>query len=756
MAQYQPTSQYREASWKYVVWNRIEARPRNKNFDRVLKAEVHDPLFMLTRQWQFGEFNAEDTGSAVYAKVAMQTSKLSRFKSMNGSVQAINENIPLETLVEQMPVKINEKEKVQIGEKWLRLLKKASTEYNATTPAVPMNYLDYKNLFIGIYSFDFPDEVSSGDSEEDIIRKSKILSNQKLYQYKTIIANRKIDGYMLYNDITTNSNSVITNQAIDSNHIAVLNALSDDFKNWFSNLYSLPNQYETSWRKENLEYQFDLSSPNYDDEDGNRVANTVLNADSYYNGQLDWYAFDQIPTNETLNDLEDEGTSIANLNEDVLFTKTISLIPTEARFPGMPATRWWEMEDGRVNFGKLDANTTDVAKILLAEFALVYQDDWFVIPYKVPVGSISKIKGIVVKDVFGQKTYVQHSGENSNNWMDWNMYNLSLKDNDPGVAPAGTKLFFPPSITKTIESETIEEVVFARDEMANMVWAIEKNVSDGLGAGMDADQYVNDYKNKLLEFKPELDVDLDKDNSYAEILIDVSAVQPVVGDSIAVSFLDNNFTLNFIATTPTAEGEILCYEGQNLAEWSEILLNGLIENSILSDYFNFAQIADNENIRLTAKETGPMSITFDHSGVSITEGSKITFKDSYKLGNSVPENWIPFVPVHSADNRSIKLQRASMPRQVSTYSLLPIRPKSSLLRFGINDDDTLNAVDPKYFIHEEEVTRAGVNLKTKMKRVRWFNGKTYLWLGVEKKTGKGESNSNLQFDLIKNNEHVNY
>jgi hypothetical protein len=35
----------------------------------------------------------------------------------------------------------------------------------------------------------------------------------------------------------------------------------------------------------------------------------------------------------------------------------------------------------------------------------------------------------------------------------------------------------------------------------------------------------------------------------------------------------------------------------------------------------------------------------------------------YQVMNTVPENWIPFVPVHvDCDNRSIQLQRAALPR----------------------------------------------------------------------------------------------
>jgi hypothetical protein len=37
-------------------WNPLEGRPRTQDPDRALRAEVRDPLWMLTWQWQLGEF----------------------------------------------------------------------------------------------------------------------------------------------------------------------------------------------------------------------------------------------------------------------------------------------------------------------------------------------------------------------------------------------------------------------------------------------------------------------------------------------------------------------------------------------------------------------------------------------------------------------------------------------------------------------------------------------------------------------------
>ena len=73
----------------------------------------------------------------------------------------------------------------------------------------------------------------------------------------------------------------------------------------------------------------------------------------------------------------------------------------------MPNTRWWTFEDHATNFGDIDASTTDLAKLLFMEFALVYSNDWFVIPCTLPSGSLAQIRGMAVTNVFGERLWIQ-------------------------------------------------------------------------------------------------------------------------------------------------------------------------------------------------------------------------------------------------------------------------------------------------------------------------------------------------------------
>ena len=57
----------------------------------------------------------------------------------------------------------------------------------------------------------------------------------------------------------------------------------------------------------------------------------------------------------------------------------------------MPNPRFWEMEERQVNFGALDAQTTDQLLLVFAELGLVYGNDWFVVPYEVPVNTLCEV-----------------------------------------------------------------------------------------------------------------------------------------------------------------------------------------------------------------------------------------------------------------------------------------------------------------------------------------------------------------------------
>lgn len=125
---------------------------------------------------------------------------------------------------------------------------------------------------------------------------------------------------------------------------------------------------------------------------------------------------------------------------------------------------------------------------------------------------------------------------------------------------------------------------------------------------------------------------------------------------------------------------------------------------------------------------------------------------SYQVMNTVPENWIPFIPVRvPGDSRSIQLQRGALLRDLPSIPTDPpatpakVRPRTSLLREGLDLD---GASPQPYLLHEEEVTRAGTRLTVGYHRTRWAGGRVVVWLGAHRQTGRGEGSSRLAFDRL--------
>jgi len=590
------------------VWSRLEGRPRRVNFDRALRAEVHDALWMLTRQWQFGEFKGEDTGSAIFAKTSIKKSPLARtaygdLNANNLQVEGYQNEVPLEAIVESETIPFDLKMNQQITICWRKLLK---------SKGIPKSiYLNF------LFNYMLNDSSFSNNIEE-----ADIKSDQKIWAQRFAMEHRILNGETFYQALVdaTGASTLIT-VSIDSATAGLVDEAGTELMEWIEKIYVQPEPDKNAWVPSRLEYQFGNAArtePN---------SKTALVAKEYHNGRLDWYSYD---IEETMNSSHPLRNNVSVPNEATTTTSVpLTLIPTELRFGGMPVSRWWEFEDGHIDFGDLNAGTTEVPKIMMAEFALLYSNDWQVIPFTLPVGHLCKVNGITVTDVFGQKTNVRAANlGDDQNWQRWSIFNLT-KQNEGSAAQADNQLLLPSATPKILEGKPIEQVRFIRDEMANMVWAIEAIVPNLMGEGRDA------------------------------------------------------------------------YE------------------AFLSRITYLTQLSN-----------------FDNTVQGITEAAKFIYRLS---NNETPENWIPFIPVRTEDTiRQIKLQRGNLIRKKEGFSQDRILPYGQIL---------MEQATP-YFINEEEIPRAGVEVTRSFQRTRWFDGKVVTWLGRRKSTGRGEGSSGLKYDVL--------
>src|SRR4051794_28445617 len=87
-----------------VRWTRLELGSRDRELAPGLEARLHDPLWLLGRQWQFGEFAGGRTGSAIAAQVSASVTPLTALRQGRPGGAAARPyavaGAPLEALVE--------------------------------------------------------------------------------------------------------------------------------------------------------------------------------------------------------------------------------------------------------------------------------------------------------------------------------------------------------------------------------------------------------------------------------------------------------------------------------------------------------------------------------------------------------------------------------------------------------------------------------------------------------------------------------
>jgi hypothetical protein len=588
-------------------WNRVEGRPRTRQFDRALRAEIRDPLWMIARQWQLGEFRGDDAGSPVLAQMRMDHTRLTKAKLGEDPVEPLVDPLPLEARVERLHTplvrrgqKVSFDLRLLMGRHWLKSI--------ATIGPYAQAYRD-------AYPIRMPDPTAEADVD--------VCAHPGGFAMLTAVAGRAMDGGDLYLHLKAAGAHASDGVAVAPADRTDLDDAGVRFVNWFERLISQPPEgHDGAWRSDRLEYQFQASAP------VSANAAKVYAASEYYSGKLDWWAVDVDPERTTLEDAagpEDAG---------VIGTQMRTVIPTPLQFDGMPNPRWWTFEDGRVNLGAVTTATTDLAKLLFLEFSLVYSNDWLIAPFTAPAGTISTLTGCAVTNNFGERFWIRPAAEGlDDDPRRFTLFTSSVLGE--ARLPADTSLMLMPTALHVIDGPSTEEVVLLRDEMANMVWGVEKLVPLPDGSTVPGGEAARETR------------------SYFQRLL-------------------------------TAAG-----------------------------------------VGATGKPDSVADIR-------------------YRVMESVPENWIPFVPARTPDgDRAIRLQRAAMPRVLEGDPNEPSRitPLTTLLRDGLD-----MAEARPYFLEEAEVPREGVHVLKHFQRTRWQDGRVVVWLGVRKHTGRGEGTSGLSFD----------
>lgn len=421
---------------------RLETQPTAINLRAGLAAPLADPLWLMARQWQFNEFQGEDAGTPLRVQLAIRGMKVDAFRAGVDAAapwQPIGDHdVPLETRVEaERAWSTHARLRGEAGQHALRM----------ATPPV-------RKALLAAYPLVLPPPTDPDADRAGLL-------------WSMLLDKRTIDASALADELRPLLDGAGQLGGLPA-RLALVGPDADDAKlmlaSWLAWLDALIHEGDSdgssaSWQRNRMEYAFAL-----------RANDTQLDSAEYTDGHLDWDDF--------------QATAVTPGDDPVLQTFAVaSRHPTPVRYPGMPAERYWEFEDGNVNFAGAEAGVTDLLRMSVTEFALTFGNDWFLVPVRLPVGWLHRVSDFVITDNFGIPASA--NAIVNPNGSQWTMYSLTADVRLQGRADHA--LLLPDSLDGVLEGKVLEETMLARDEMANLAWAIEHIVQGVSGEPLDRD-----------------------------------------------------------------------------------------------------------------------------------------------------------------------------------------------------------------------------------------------------------------------------
>jgi hypothetical protein len=428
-----------------TIWSRLEILPTSADYMEALQAQVADPLWFLTRQWQFNEFHGEDAGSPIEVRLAGDQTSLARFhpNRFGPNPAAATrpydpKKAPLEVMVEAEPPKrAGAAQSLAAGLHFLRVLTAAGFAQVAAQTSGHANYR------------------LSVDAEIDE------QADPKGSAWAALARGRVPDGFKLADAIRAAGGGIPPGLSVPSASNAAVRKACADWLAWFD--ATLPPGGGECWVPDRLEYAFGTAASTGQSE-------AVAFVEEYFDGRLDWYDFSLAA-----------GPNLATRQSPPVVRSFNPMLPTPVRFAGMAADRFWEFEDAKVNLAQIQAGPTDLGRLLMIEFALAFGNDWYVIPVDLAIGTLFRVRNLTVRDTFGVTTQV---GPTRNaDPSRWSMFEISAAARAP--ADFANYFLLAPTIDGRLEGDPFEEVALFRDEMANMAWAVERKVPGAFGDPVD-------------------------------------------------------------------------------------------------------------------------------------------------------------------------------------------------------------------------------------------------------------------------------
>jgi hypothetical protein len=446
-------------------WTRVEPDSRDPTLNDGLEARIADPLWLLARQAAFGELTGQDAALPVEARLRAHVSRLTRLRAGPPPEQATAgqrltpDARPLERLVEAgsaQPGDVGALESAKAGLRYLRWLEVAPGAGNLS---------EYRKGLLAAYPF--PPRPRLTPASPVVAKPPPDPTSPDLRVY----VGRVPDGAALYAAFsaakTYPSGGLPSAPALGGANRTVVTNVARAWCRWFESVYLDGAGPPQSWNPARNEHSFSVAAPGPAHE-------RVFSTSEYASGSLDWHDFDL------------GGASAGAQASDVPAGDqplVITMMPSPVRYRGMPAARFWELEDASVDFGDIDAPPEDVTSSLIIEFVLRYGNDHFLFPVPLPVGAVCRVDSVAVRDTFGQTTLIRPVAKVDGAAGPFRLFEHAWLPSGAGGREPLFMLF--PTVAAAIASAPLEDVGFLRDQIADVVWAVEHTAPGPSGLPVD-------------------------------------------------------------------------------------------------------------------------------------------------------------------------------------------------------------------------------------------------------------------------------
>jgi hypothetical protein len=425
-----------------------------------LEGRIYDPLWLLGRQWQVREFVGDDAGSPINAELQALSVPLAAYQS--GTAQPIAcGQFPLDALAGPEPRdEPTLFERAEAGAQLTDLLAASGCSAAGIAGLVANNPL--------------PSPAPGAADAQGM-------------SYLALLAGRVPDAGAVepLARQAVASGTVPSGLGLSTGDDAAFLKAAADWVAWLDALAIGASDNGDAWVDANLDHQFTIRA-------GQPLATPLGFAASAWDGQpIDWYDLD---ADTTVTSQNPPAPALPGVDPTSGLV-TVKGPPAPLSYPGMPPARLWQFDEGHTNFAQVTAATDDLARMLVVEFACVYNNEYYLWPLRLPVGSLNIVQTLNVTNTFGETTLIPPAGATVppagsasplvTPGGQWCLFRSTVPDPGQPASSALNGLLLLSALADEQRSAPFEDVLCMRDEAAQLGWAIERTVEGADGRPLD-------------------------------------------------------------------------------------------------------------------------------------------------------------------------------------------------------------------------------------------------------------------------------